>query len=78
MDLIGKAKFKFAIDSMYGSGRGILAGIFRERGVQHVAIRQEVNPLFPGINPEPIEPHIALLQQTVVEREVRCRAGYRW
>jgi len=25
MDLIGKAKFKVAIDSMYGSGRGILA-----------------------------------------------------
>src|SRR5947209_3083022 len=43
MDLIGKAKFKVALDSMYGSGRGILAGIFRERGVQHVAIRQEVN-----------------------------------
>ena len=29
MDLIGKAKFKIAIDSMYGSGRGVLAGIFR-------------------------------------------------
>ena len=26
MDLIGKAKFKVAIDSMYGSGRGVLAG----------------------------------------------------
>src|SRR5436309_397092 len=34
MDLIGKAKFKVAIDSMYGSGRGVLAGIFRESGVQ--------------------------------------------
>src|ERR1700728_2439692 len=73
MDLIGKAKFKVAIDSMYGSGRGILAGIFRERGVQYVAIRQEVNPLFPDINPEPIEPHIALLQQTVVRE--KCDAG---
>jgi alpha-D-glucose phosphate-specific phosphoglucomutase len=73
MDLIGKAKFKVAIDSMYGSGRGILAAIFRDRGVQHVAIRQEVNPLFPGINPEPIQPHISLLQQTVVIE--RCDAG---
>jgi alpha-D-glucose phosphate-specific phosphoglucomutase len=73
MDLIGKAKFKVAIDSMYGSGRGILAGIFRERGVQYVAIRQEVNPLFPGINPEPIEPHIALLQETVLAE--KCDAG---
>jgi alpha-D-glucose phosphate-specific phosphoglucomutase len=73
MDLIGKAKFKIAIDSMYGSGRGILAGIFRDRGVQHVSIRQEVNPLFPEINPEPIEPHISLLQKTVISE--RCDAG---
>jgi phosphomannomutase len=73
MDLIGKAKFKVAIDSMYGSGRGVLAGIFRDRGVEHVTIRQELNPLFPEINPEPIEPHIALLQQTVVRE--KCDAG---
>jgi alpha-D-glucose phosphate-specific phosphoglucomutase len=73
MDLIGKAKFKVAIDSMYGSGRGILAGILSERGVQHIAIRQEVNPLFPGINPEPILPHIAMLQETVVRE--KCDAG---
>jgi len=73
MDLIGKAKFKVAIDSMYGSGRGILAGIFRDRGVEHIAIRQEVNPLFPNINPEPIQPHIAMLQETVVRE--KCDAG---
>ena len=73
MDLIGKAKLNVAVDSMYGSGRGILAGIFRERGVEHVTIRQEVNPLFPDINPEPIEPHIALLQQTVIRE--KCDAG---
>ena len=73
MDLIGKTKFKFAIDSMYGSGRGVLAGIFHDRGVPFIAIRQEVNPLFPGINPEPIQPHIALLQETVVKG--KCDAG---
>jgi alpha-D-glucose phosphate-specific phosphoglucomutase len=73
MDLISRAKFKIAIDSMYGSGREILARVFQERGVRHIAIRQEVNPLFPGINPEPIEPHIALLRETVL-RET-CDAG---
>jgi phosphomannomutase len=73
MDLIGKTKFKFAIDSMYGSGREVLAGIFRDRGVPFVAIRQEVNPLFPGINPEPIVPNVALLQETVVK--AKCDAG---
>ena len=73
MGLIAKTKFKFAVDAMYGSGRGVLNGIFAERGVQFVAIRQELNPLFPGINPEPIEPHTAMLQQTVVRE--KCDAG---
>jgi phosphomannomutase len=73
MDLIAKTKFKFAVDAMYGSGRGVLEGIFAERGVQCVAIRQELNPLFPGINPEPIEPNLGLLQQTVLRE--KCDAG---
>jgi phosphomannomutase len=73
LNVIGKANFKFAIDSMYGSGRGVLPGIFDKNGISYVAIRQEVNPLFPGINPEPIEPHVALLQETVVKE--KCHAG---
>src|SRR5437868_11026404 len=67
LGLIAKANFTFVVDSMYGSGRGILTNIFEERGIRHIAIRQDLNPLFPGINPEPIEPHVALLQQTVVK-----------
>jgi len=73
LDLIAKAKFRFAIDSMYGSGRGVIARIFSDRGIDYVAIRQEVNPLFPGINPEPIEPHIAMLRETVTQQ--KCHAG---
>ncbi|MGA2967200.1 MAG: phosphoglucomutase/phosphomannomutase family protein [Terriglobales bacterium] len=73
LDLIRRANFKFAIDSMYGSGRGVLAKIFDAHGIRYVAIRQEANPLFPDINPEPILPHIALLQETVVKE--KCHAG---
>ena len=73
-DLIAKAGFKFAVDSMYGSGRGVLADIFSAHGIDFVAIRQEVNPLFPEINPEPIEPHIRLLQDTVIRKA--CHAGF--
>jgi phosphomannomutase len=73
MELIAKTKFKFAVDAMYGSGRGILPGIFEDRGVHCVAIRQELNPLFPGINPEPIQPHTQMLQDTVVRE--KCDAG---
>ena len=73
LDLIRRANFKFAIDSMYGSGRGVLPKIFDAHGIRYIAIRQEVNPLFPGINPEPILPHVALLQETVVKE--KCHAG---
>jgi len=73
LELIAKANFTFAVDSMYGSGRGVLRDIFGKRGIRCVAIRQEVNPLFPGINPEPIEPHIELLRKTVLRE--KCHAG---
>jgi phosphomannomutase len=73
LDLIAKAGFKFAVDPMYGSGRGVLAQIFQSREIQYVAIRQELNPLFPGINPEPIEPHVEMLRQTVLKQG--CHAG---
>src|SRR5882762_6804504 len=73
LDLIRRANFKFAVDSMYGSGRGVLTKIFDTHGIRYVAIRQEVNPLFPGINPEPILPHIAMLQEVVVKE--KCHAG---
>jgi alpha-D-glucose phosphate-specific phosphoglucomutase len=70
---IQRAGFKFAIDVMYGSARGMIKDIFAENAVQHLEIRSELNPLFPGINPEPIPPHIAILQETVLRE--RCQAG---
>jgi alpha-D-glucose phosphate-specific phosphoglucomutase len=73
LKLISKANFNFAIDAMHGSGREVLSGIFRNYGIRHVPIRQDVNPLFPGINPEPIEPHVKLLQETVTKQN--CHAG---
>jgi phosphomannomutase len=73
LPLIRKARLKLAVDSMHGSGRGVLAGIFAQHEIECVAIRQQVNPLFPAINPEPIEPHVRLLQETVVAQA--CHAG---
>ena len=73
LDLIGKSGFKFGIDSMYGAGRELIAGIFEQIGVEHVQIRGHVDPLFPGINPEPIEPNIRALGESVVEHG--CDAG---
>ncbi len=73
LPLIAKSGQRFLIDSMFGAGAGILKGIFERAGVDCVEIRSEHNPLFPGINPEPILPHIALTQKKVVEE--KCAAG---
>ncbi len=71
LDLIAKSGMKFCVDSMYGAGRTILSDIFTRIGVDHVQIRGDLNPLFPGINPEPIEPHIRALGEAVVATTAR-------
>ena len=73
LDLIAKSGMKFCIDSMYGAGRTIIADIFTRIGVAHVQIRSNVDPLFPGINPEPIEPHIRALG--IATAANGCQAG---
>jgi len=73
LKLISKSGMKFGIDSMYGCGRTILSDIFARLGVDHVQIRGKVDPLFPGINPEPIEPNIRALGEAVVANG--CQAG---
>jgi alpha-D-glucose phosphate-specific phosphoglucomutase len=73
LGLIAGSGFKFGIDSMYGAGRELIAGIFTRIGVDFVQIRGHVDPLFPGINPEPIEPNIRALGEAVVAN--KCDAG---
>src|SRR5208337_2917785 len=73
LDALAKSGMKFAIDSMYGAGGTIISGIFTRLGVAHVQIHGNPDPLFPGINPEPIEPHIRELGETVVANG--CQAG---
>ncbi len=65
--------YRFLIDSLYGAGSGVLKGIFDRAGIPCVEIRGEYNPAFPGINPEPILPHIELAQTEVVAQH--CDAG---
>lgn len=73
LDSIAKSGRRFVIDPMYGAGAGILAGIFSKIGVDFVQIRANHDPLFPGINPEPIEPHIRMAQDVVVKE--KCDAA---
>jgi phosphomannomutase len=58
---------RFVLDPMYGTARGCLARLCEEATIPCREIHAEHNPLFPGLNPEPIEPHIAGLRQAVLE-----------
>jgi phosphomannomutase len=64
-DRLRASKFRFLIDPMHGAGRGLLHELFRRHGIEAGEIRGNRDPLFGGVNPEPIEPHIEALRQGV-------------
>ena len=59
------SKFRFLIDPMHGAGRGLLKELFDRHGVKADEIRGTRDPLFGGVNPEPIEPHVEALRQAM-------------
>ena len=59
------AKFRFLADPMHGSAAGLLHELFTRNGVVCDEIRGTRDPLFGGVNPEPIEPHVEALRQAV-------------
>ena len=59
------AKLRFVADPMHGAARGLLAGLMRKHGVACDEIRGTRDPLFGGVNPEPIEPHVAALRDAL-------------
>lgn len=67
LDRIRTSGLRFVIDPMYGAGSGCLAGLFDKAGIPFREIHGEHNPLFPGMNPEPIMPHLEQLRQAVQE-----------
>jgi phosphomannomutase len=52
---------RVVVDSMYGSGRGVIRGILQGTGVEVHEIRGEMNPGFGGVHPEPIARHLTPL-----------------
>jgi phosphomannomutase len=63
---IRAAKFRFVVDPMHGAARGLLRGLMTRHGVECDEIRGTRDPLFGGVNPEPIEPHVEALRRAVI------------
>lgn len=60
-DLIAENPQRFVIDSMYGSGRGVIRGILQGSGCEIQEIHGEMNPGFGGVHPEPIAKYLTPL-----------------
>jgi len=57
-DMIAEHPQCFVVDSMYGSGRGVIRGILQGSGCEIQEIRSEMNPGFGGVHPEPIAKYL--------------------
>ncbi|MCH7978152.1 MAG: phosphoglucomutase/phosphomannomutase family protein [Acidobacteria bacterium] len=64
---IAKRGFAFVFDPMYGAARGCVVRLLEKYGIRCREIHGEADPMFGGLNPEPIEPHISGLRQAVLE-----------
>jgi phosphomannomutase len=65
-DRIRSANFRFVVDPMHGAARGLLHGLMTRHGIACDEIRGARDPLFGGVNPEPIEPHVEALRRAVL------------
>jgi len=60
-DVIADNPPRVVVDSMYGSGRGVIKGILQGTGCEVYEIRGEMNPGFGGVHPEPIGQYLGAL-----------------
>jgi alpha-D-glucose phosphate-specific phosphoglucomutase len=64
-DLIAENPQRVVVDSMYGSGRGVIKGILQGTGCEVQEIRAELNPGFGGVHPEPIARYLGSLASAI-------------
>lgn len=60
-DAITDQPVRVVVDSMFGSGRGLIKGILQGTGCEVLEVRSEMNPGFGGIHPEPIARYLGAL-----------------
>jgi len=69
LNQLRQARLKVVVDSMYGAGAGYFNMLLGGGAIQLVKINSERNPVFPGIQPEPIAANLTKLSATVKEQK---------
>lgn len=60
-DKIADNPQRIVVDSMYGSGRGVIRSVLQGSGCEVYEVRGEMNPGFGGVHPEPISRYLGAL-----------------
>ncbi len=58
VEAIRAAGLRVVVDPLFGAGRGYLAGLLRDMGVEVCEINNACDPTFDGLHPEPIPPWV--------------------
>lgn len=66
-EALAAAQLRVVVDPMYGAGRGYLAQLLQDLGVEVVEINATADPSFAGLHPEPILPWIQSGLDTTAE-----------
>jgi len=66
LEKIAAGGFNIVADAMHGSGSGYLTEILRGAGANVTEIRTDRNPVFGGVNPEPIDKNLQALRDAVL------------
>jgi len=64
-DVIAEEPQRLVVDSMYGSGRGVIKAFLQGTGCEVAEIRGEMNPGFGGVHPEPIAKYLGPLTSAI-------------
>jgi len=68
-EAIADSDMHVVVDAMFGSGRGVIAGILQGTGTEVHEIRHRLNPGFGGVHPEPIAKYLGALSAAISSGE---------
>ncbi|MCL5773441.1 MAG: phosphoglucomutase/phosphomannomutase family protein, partial [Firmicutes bacterium] len=74
LKLIASKNFSIIADPMYGTTIGYLKSLIEGAGGKITEIRNQINPSFGGVNPEPIDKNLSPLIEAA--KENKCDAGF--
>ncbi|MCD6567961.1 MAG: phosphoglucomutase/phosphomannomutase family protein [Dehalococcoidia bacterium] len=65
LETLRRQKIKVIVDPMYGAGMGYFRTLLEGDNMEIVEINSERNPLFPGVQPEPIAKNLGKLSRLI-------------